>query len=149
LRAAVDAGRVELLTHKEVRAIHGETGVTGATIFDNRTSEETTFELDAVLSLIGFKPDIGPIASWGLDLERNSIKVDGSFETTRPGVYAAGDIVSYPGKLELIATGFGEAAMAVNHAIHSMDPSARYNPGHSTNLKVFKDREADLAAVED
>ena len=141
LQDAVDAGRVELLTHKEVRSIHGETRVTGATIFDNRTSEETSFELDAVLALIGFKPDIGQIASWGIELERNSVKVDGAFETTRTGVYAAGDIVSYPGKLELIATGFGEAAMAVNHAIHAMDPSARYNPGHSTNLKVFKDRE--------
>ena len=56
-------------------------------------------------------------------------------------MYCAGDIVAYEGKLELIATGFSEAAMAVNHAVHEIDPKARYNPGHSTNLKLFKDRE--------
>jgi ferredoxin/flavodoxin---NADP+ reductase len=141
LRTAVDDGVIELLTHREVRAIHGESCVTGATIFDNRTGEEETFELDAVLSLIGFKPDLGPLASWGLELHRNSIKVNHRLETTLPGVYAAGDIATYEGKLELIATGFSEAAMAVNHAVHEIDPKARYNPGHSTNLKVFKDRE--------
>ena len=61
-------------------------------------------------------------------------------ETSRPGVYAAGDLVSYPGKLDLIATGFAEAAIAVNNAIRRVDPNARVNPGHSTNLKIFKDK---------
>ncbi len=68
-------------------------------------------------------------------------------ETNIPGVYAAGDIVSHQAKLELIATGFGEAAIAVNNAIHFIDPKARVNPGHSTNLKVFKEREAAEAAA--
>jgi ferredoxin/flavodoxin---NADP+ reductase len=58
-------------------------------------------------------------------------------ETNCPGVYAAGDVVHYPGKLELIATGYGEAAIAVNNAVHYLNPKARVNPGHSTNLKVF------------
>jgi ferredoxin/flavodoxin---NADP+ reductase len=98
--------------------------------------------VDAVLSLIGFKPDLGPIASWGLELERNTIRVNHRLETNLPRVYAAGDIAHYEGKLELIATGFSEAAMAVNHAAHEINPKARYNPGHSTNLKIFKDREA-------
>jgi ferredoxin/flavodoxin---NADP+ reductase len=62
-------------------------------------------------------------------------------QTNIPGVFAAGDIATYEGKLELIATGFAEAAIAVNHAVHHIDPKARVNPGHSTNLKVFKDRE--------
>ena len=62
-------------------------------------------------------------------------------------MYAAGDICTYEGKLELIATGFSEAAMAVNHAVHEIDPKARYNPGHSTNLKVFKEREEAEAAA--
>lgn len=141
LRAAVDDGRVELLTHREVRAIHGDDCVRYVTIFDNRTNEDTTFEVDAVLALIGFKPDLGPIANWGIELERNNIKVNARLETSLPRVYAAGDICTYEGKLELIATGFSEAAMAVNHAVHEIDPKARYNPGHSTNLKVFKERE--------
>jgi ferredoxin/flavodoxin---NADP+ reductase len=134
-------GKVELLTHREVRGIHGDACVTGVTVFDNRTDEDTTFEVDAVLSLIGFKPDLGPIATWGLELQRNTIKVNHRLETNLPRVYAAGDIAHYDGKLELIATGFSEAAMAVNHAVQEINPKARYSPGHSTNLKLFKDRE--------
>jgi ferredoxin/flavodoxin---NADP+ reductase len=142
LQEAVDAGTVELLTYHEVRAIHGTDGVTGATVFDNRTDQDTGLDVDAVLTLIGFRPDLGPLADWGLDLARNTIRVSQTMETNVPGVYAAGDIATYAGKLELIATGFSEAAIAVNHAVHHIDPKARVNPGHSTNLKVFKDREA-------
>ncbi len=61
-------------------------------------------------------------------------------ETSVEGIYASGDIVQYEGKLDLIATGFAEAAIAVNQAVHVVDPSARVNPGHSTNLKIFKDK---------
>ena len=148
MREAVDAGQVELLTFREVREIHGDACVTAVTIFDNRTDEDETYEVDAVISLIGFKPDLGPIASWGLELERNSIKVNHLLETNLPRVYAAGDIAHYEGKLELIATGFSEAAMAVNHAVHEINPKARYSPGHSTNLKLFKEREdAEEAAL--
>lgn len=141
LKEAVATGQVELLTHREVREIHGETEVRAVTIFDNRTNEDETYEVDAVLALIGFKPDLGPIAEWGIELEKNSIRVNQRFETSLPGVYAAGDIVTYEGKIELIATGFSEAAMAVNHAAHHINPTARYNPGHSTNLKIFKEKD--------
>lgn len=148
MRQAVEAGEMELLLHKEVRELHGDDCVRGVTIFDNRTNEETTFEVDAVLALIGFKPDLGPIANWGLKLHKNTIAVDNRMETNIPGVFAAGDIASYEGKLELIVSGFSEAAMAVNHAVHAIDPKARYNPGHSTNLKLFKEREeAEAAAI--
>lgn len=141
LEAAVQQGLVELILHREVREIHGNDCVHAVTIFDNRSGEETTFEVDSVLALIGFKPDLGPIGRWGFELERNTIKVDGFMQTNLPNVFAAGDIAAYDGKLELIATGFSEAAMAVNHAVRAINPSARYNPGHSTNLKLFKERE--------
>jgi thioredoxin reductase len=148
LREAVESGDIELLTHKEVRSIDGEACVTGVTIFDNRSNEETHFDVDAIIALIGFKPDLGPLASWGLAFEKHSIKVNNKLETNLPGVYAAGDIATYEGKLELIATGFSEAAMAINHAVHMINPTARYNPGHSTNLKIFKEREdAEAAAM--
>jgi ferredoxin/flavodoxin---NADP+ reductase len=148
LREAVDSGEIEMLTHKEVRKIDGDVCVRGATIFDNRTNEDTTFEVDAVIALIGFKPDLGPLADWGLEFQKHSIIVNHKLETNIPGIYAAGDIAHYEGKLELIATGFSEAAMAVNHAVHTINPTARYNPGHSTNLKVFKEREdAEAAAL--
>src|SRR5262245_50203899 len=138
---AVGAGEIELLTHREVRSIDGDVCVRSVTIYDNRTNEDTTIEVDAVIALIGFKPDLGPIGSWGLEFVRHSIVVNNKMETNLPGVYAAGDIATYEGKLELIATGFAEACMAVNHAVHEIDPKARYNPGHSTNLKIFRERE--------
>ena len=146
LRESVEAGEIELLTHREVKALHGERCVTGATIFDNRNGQEETFELDAVLALIGFKPHLGPVARWGIALEKNTIRVNERLETNLPNVYAAGDVISYEGKIELIATGFSEAAMAVNHAVQALNPKARYSPGHSTNLKLFKDREDAEAA---
>jgi len=141
MQDAVAGGQMELVTYHEVREIHGEDGVTAVTIYDNRTNADTQLEVDAVLALIGFKPDLGPLANWGLELERHSIRVDAHMQTNIPGIFAAGDIAAYDGKLELIATGFAEACIAVNQAAHHIDPKARVNPGHSTNLKVFKDRE--------
>lgn len=148
LDEAVARGEVELRLWHEVREIHGSDRVEACTVFDNRTDEDTRLDVDAVLALIGFKPDLGPIAHWGLELERNSIRVGRHMETSIPGVFAAGDIATYEGKLELIATGFAEACVAVNYAVHHINPSARINPGHSTNLKVFKEREAEADATE-
>lgn len=149
MEAAVEEDELELMTYHEVREIYGGDCVEGVTLFDNRTDEETTFSVDAVLSLIGFKPDLGPIAEWGLELERNSVRVGSLMNTNVPGVFAAGDIVTYEGKLDLIATGYGEAAIAVNNAVHHYDPDARVNPGHSTNLKVFRDREKQIEEEEE
>jgi thioredoxin reductase (NADPH) len=146
LQEGVETGEIELLTHREVRTLHGEACVTGVTIFDNRTGEEQTFEVDAVLALNGFKPDLGPVGRWGIALEKHTIRVNARLETNLPNVYAAGDVVTYEGKIELIATGFSEAAMAINHAVQALNPKARYSPGHSTNLKLFKDREEAEAA---
>lgn len=140
LHAADAAGEIDLRTFFEVREIHGEGRVEGATIFDNRTKEEVRLDVDEVLTFLGFKPDLGPMKEWGLELEKNRIKVGPLMETSVPGVFGAGDIVDYPGKLELIATGFAEAAIAVNNAVHYVNPEARVNPGHSTNLAVFKEK---------
>lgn len=140
LQVAVDLGEVDLKTYHEVREIHGEQRLEGVTIFDNKSGEDSAFEVDVILCLLGFKPDLGPIKSWGLDLVKNRIAVSPLMATSRLGVYAAGDLVSYPGKLDLIATGFSEAAIAVNNVVRYLDPDARVNPGHSTNLKIFKDK---------
>ena len=141
LMEAVDAGEVELRTFHEVRRILGSETVDRVTIFDNRTDIDLDLECDVVLSCLGFKPDLGPIRQWGLEVEKNRILVDQHMATSRPGVFAAGDVVDYDGKLDLIATGFAEAAIAVNQAVHFVDPTARVNPGHSTNMKVFKEEE--------
>jgi thioredoxin reductase len=125
-----------------VREIRGEGGcVAKAVIYHNETNADEELEVDAVVALLGFKPDLGPIGQWGLELEKNTIKVSQLMQTNLPGVYGAGDVVHYPGKLELIATGYGEAAIAVNNAVHHLNPKARVNPGHSTNLKIFKQDE--------
>jgi ferredoxin/flavodoxin---NADP+ reductase len=139
MKAADASGEISVLTPYEVREIHGENGCVGhVTLYHNQTDEEIHLQVDAVIALLGFKPDLGPIGNWGLELERNTIKVSQLMETNIEAVYAAGDVASYPGKLELIALGYGEAAIAVNNAVHYLDPKARVNPGHSTNLKVFK-----------
>jgi ferredoxin/flavodoxin---NADP+ reductase len=142
MRAAARDGHVSIRTPFEVREIHGNGGcVARVTLVNNETGETEPMDVEAVIALLGFKPDLGPIGNWGLELERNTIKVSQLMETNLPGVYAAGDVVHYPGKLELIATGYGEAAIAVNNAVHRLNPKARVNPGHSTNLKVFKQDE--------
>ncbi|MCG8469802.1 MAG: NAD(P)/FAD-dependent oxidoreductase [Gemmatimonadetes bacterium] len=135
---ATERGQIELLTFQAVQEIHGDERVEAVTIAHTKTKETRRLEVDEVLALIGFVPNIGPIAEWGLDLEGNAIRVDTRMRTNIPGVYAAGDIATYEGKLELISTGFGEAAIAVNNAVHYLDPSAKVDPGHSTSSKAFK-----------
>ncbi|HUP19031.1 MAG TPA: NAD(P)/FAD-dependent oxidoreductase [Gemmatimonadota bacterium] len=127
--------RIQLLTHYEVRAVDGEERVERATIFDNRTDEELALDVDVVLVNIGFKADLGPIKEWGIEMTRRKIVVNDKMETNLPGIYAAGDVTEHEGKLDLIATGFGEAAVAVNFAKAHVDPDARAFPGHSTELK--------------
>ncbi len=146
VQGAAEAGAIELLPHWEVEELHGETRVEGATIFSRRLRERRDLELDAVLALIGFTPDLGPIEGWGLELEGKAIRVDSRMMTNQPGIFAAGDVATYDGKLELLSTGFGEVAIAVNHAALFADPNARVNPGHSTNLAVFKEPEVAAAA---
>lgn len=139
MEAAAEAGEIDLRTFHEIREIHGDDTIERVTIFDNRTEENTEVPCDAVISCLGFKPDLGPIKNWGLEVDKNRILVDRLMGTNVSGIYAAGDVVDYEGKLDLIATGFAEAAVAVNNAVHFVDPSARVNPGHSTNMKVFKE----------
>jgi thioredoxin reductase len=144
MRDAAAAGQVNIRTPFEVKEIHGNGGcVARVTLFNSETKDEEQMDVEAVVALLGFKPDLGPISNWGLELQRNTIKVSQLMETNIPGVYAAGDVVHYPGKLELIATGYGEAAVAVNNAVHHINPKARVNPGHSTNLKVFAQEEGE------
>ncbi len=72
--------------------------------------------------------------TWGLEVEKNSIVVNSKMETNLPGVYAAGDVSTYEGKVKLIVTGFGEAPTAVNNAKTYIDPAAKVQPLHSTSV---------------
>ncbi|KHD84975.1 NAD(P)/FAD-dependent oxidoreductase [Heyndrickxia ginsengihumi] len=93
-----------------------------------------TIEIDALICNYGFVSSLGPIKEWGLTIEKNSIVVNSKMETNIPGVYAAGDICTFDGKINLIATGFGEATTAVSSAKMHIDPKARMQPMHSTSL---------------
>jgi len=87
----------------------------------------------AVVAALGFIADLGPLQQWGLETEKRHVVVDAGMHTNLPRVFAAGDITEYPGKVRLIATGFGEAATAVNNAAVAIDPSAHVFPGHSSD----------------
>ncbi|RDW20955.1 NAD(P)/FAD-dependent oxidoreductase [Oceanobacillus chungangensis] len=92
--------------------------------------------VDSILCNYGFISTLGPIKEWGLDIEKNSIVVNSKMETNIPGIYAAGDICTYDGKVKLIATGFGEGPTAVNHAKQYIDPKARLQPKHSSDMDL-------------
>ncbi len=126
------ASSVIVKTFYEVRRILGDDQVRGAVVFHNKTQQEETLDVDAILCCLGFETDAGPLANWGLTLEGRSVVVNSRLETNIPGVYAVGDVVAYPGKVRLIATGFGEAATAVNNAAAYINPKAGVSPGHSS-----------------
>ncbi len=140
LQAAAAAGKAEILTFHELADITSQNGadrLMGIVVRDIKHKQTREIPADVVLPMLGFVSDIGPLADWGLTLINEEIVVAPTMETGRPGVYAAGDITTYPGKLKLIATGFGEAAIAVNHAVHSLYPDKKFAPGHSSNMAIF------------
>lgn len=128
----VKASRVDMKLWYVVKEIHGDDCITGVTLEHTQTKETSHHPLDAVIVNIGFKSSLGPVKDWGLELEKNQIKVDQTYQTNLPGVFAVGDVCTYPGKLKLIATGFGEAVTAVCFAKVHIDPSAKLFPGHSS-----------------
>jgi len=129
---------IQVKTFYELRRLEGTDKVERAVIYSNKTNVDETIEVDAVIASLGFLSTLGPIQEWGLDLEHDSIRVNTRTETNLRGVYGAGDIVTYPGKVKLIATGFGEAATAVNNAAAYINPKASVFPGHSSSADVHE-----------
>jgi thioredoxin reductase (NADPH) len=128
------ASKTDIKLFYELREAHGADKVEGVTLLNNKTGEETYLPMDAVLLTLGFKADMGPIKNWGLSLEKRSLRVNSSMATSMPGVFAAGDIAGTDIKLDLIAVGFGQAAVAINAIKTYIDPKARLFPGHSSEL---------------
>jgi thioredoxin reductase len=130
---------VNVQTFHEIKSITGEARIEHAVIFDNRTQEETQLDVDAVLLNLGFKADLGPIKRWGLELlGTRFLKVNARMETNLPGVYAAGDIAAQPDvePVNLIATGFAQATLAVNVAAAFIHPHTKVFPGHSSERRL-------------
>ncbi len=139
--AAVGDGRMSIHTFHELDAIHGTERIEGIRLKDLKARSTREVPADVVLPMLGYVSNMGVLLEWGLNFEKDEIAVNYQMETGRAGIYAAGDITAYPGKLKLIATGFGEAAVAVNQAVHWVYPEKKVNPGHSSHLAVFGQKE--------
>jgi thioredoxin reductase (NADPH) len=139
-KAAVGAGRAHLFTFHELNDVLCKSDserFSHIILRDVKAKTTREIEADVVLPMLGFVSDMGAIAEWGLNIAKDEITVNSQMETGRAGIYAAGDVTTYPGKLKLIATGFSEAAIAVNQAVHWIYPDKKVAPGHSSNMAVF------------
>ncbi len=130
--AKVQTLPIEIITNAEVTEIVGNGQVVGCVVTP-KGGAPRTLPANTLVAALGFTADLGPLADWGLNLNRRHITVDSTTATNLPRVYAAGDISDYPGKVRLIAVGFGEAATAVNNAAVAIDPAAHLFPGHSSD----------------
>lgn len=131
----LEDSNVKIMTPYEITGLNGEDGViTQVELSEVKGEGKQTIDVDALIVNYGFVSSLGPIKEWGLEIEKNSIVVNTKMETNIKGIYGAGDICTYDGKVKLIATGFGEAPTAVNNAKAYIDPKARLHPGHSTSL---------------
>lgn len=119
-------GKIKLITPAEVVGIQGDTHVTGVTIDQG----EGTYEVatDYFIPLFGLSPKLGPIADWGLEIEKNAIKVNNAldYQTNIEGIYAIGDVNTYPGKLKLILCGFHEATLMCQSVYGRLNPGKRF-----------------------
>ncbi|MEJ7831713.1 MAG: NAD(P)/FAD-dependent oxidoreductase [Nocardioides sp.] len=122
---------VEIVTKAEVTALNGNGRLESVDI--KIGDDVTTRPAQAVVAALGFIADLGPLQQWGIEVSKRHVVVDSSMRTSLPRVFAAGDITDYPGKVRLIAVGFGEAATAINNATVALDPSAKVFPGHSSD----------------
>jgi thioredoxin reductase (NADPH) len=128
----VEALGVPIITDAEVTVLRGEPTVREVEILVKGGSP-AVYKADVVVAALGFTADLGPLQSWGLKLEHRAIAVDSTGKTAVDRIYAAGDVAAYPGKVKLIATGFGEAATAVNNIAVVLNPQAHLFPGHSSD----------------
>lgn len=128
---AVRESSVEIITKAQVTALRGENRVEEVEILVDG-QEPVVKPAQAVVAALGFIADLGALQTWGITTDKRHVVVDSSMKTNLDRVFAAGDITEYPGKVRLIAVGFGEAATAVNNAAVAIDPSAHVFPGHSS-----------------
>ena len=127
-------GGVRICAPAELRRIHGDGSIQAVTVEDTASGETFQFDCDALILLLGFHSHLGSIAEWGLELHgKRQILVDPmTMDTSIPGVYAAGDVAGYEGKITLITIGFGEAAIAANNAVARIR-GEKVQPKYSTD----------------
>ncbi|KAB7528309.1 ferredoxin--NADP(+) reductase [Flagellimonas olearia] len=127
-------GKINLITPGEVVALHGTDQLEKVTVKNTDTDQDMDVEVDHFIPLFGLSPKLGPIANWGLEIEKNAIKVDNTldYQTNIPGIYAIGDVNTYPGKLKLILCGFHEATLMCQSAYQRIHPDKKYVMKYTT-----------------
>ncbi|MEP0264969.1 NAD(P)/FAD-dependent oxidoreductase [Dokdonia sp.] len=126
-------GKINLITPAEIKGVLGEDQVTGVVI-EKKGEDPFILDTDHFIPLFGLSPKLGPIGDWGLEIEKNAIKVDNTldYQTNIPGIYAIGDVNTYPGKLKLILCGFHEATLMCQSAYKRIFPDKRYVMKYTT-----------------
>jgi thioredoxin reductase (NADPH) len=135
------AGKVTTLENAKVSELQHESGALKKMVVGNKSDETIEVEVDQMLVFFGLAPKLGPIAGWGLDINRKTINVDTErFETSTPGIYAIGDINHYPGKKKLILCGFHEAALAAFAIKQRIEPDKKVHVQYTTTSPVMHER---------
>jgi thioredoxin reductase (NADPH) len=141
MRALVKAGKMDLVENAKATAIHGDNGQVGSLTIQDKDGKGLDLPVDEVLVFFGLAPKLGPIAEWGLDINRKTVNVDTeNFQTNIPGIYAVGDINYYPGKKKLILCGFHEAALAAFAIKQRIEPDKKVHVQYTTTSPIMHER---------
>lgn len=126
-------GRIKLITPADVVGLHGDNKLEGIS-YKKKGEDAVRIDCDHFIPLFGLAPKLGPIANWGLEIEKNAIKVNNAldYQTNIPGIYAIGDVNTYPGKLKLILCGFHEATLMCQSAYQRIFPDKKYVMKYTT-----------------
>ncbi len=155
VRQLTSEGNIKLITEAEVIALEGERHLKAIVIKHNNETIEIK-KTDDFVPLFGLSPKLGPIGSWGLEIEKNAIRVNNAldYQTNIPGVFAVGDVNTYPGKLKLILCGFHEAAVMIQYAYAIIHPDKKFNMKYTTvngvqgfNGTVKQAQKAEIIAI--
>ena len=141
MRELAAAGQVTVIEKAKVTALHGEGDQVASMTVQPKEGDAVVVDADQVLVFFGLAPKLGPIADWGLDINRKTINVDTEkFETSEPGIYAVGDINFYPGKKKLILCGFHEAALAAFAIKQRVEPERKVHLQYTTTSPIMHER---------
>jgi len=141
MKKLVAAGVIDEITSAKASAINGENGQMTSMVIQPKEGDAIEVEADQALVFFGLAPKLGPIAEWGLDINRKTINVDTEkFETSEPGIYAVGDINFYPGKKKLILCGFHEAALAAFAIKQRIEPDKKVHVQYTTTSPIMHER---------
>ena len=136
----VKSGKINLFTKYQIKNANGKDNLESIEI-EHDNKEFKNLKTDYVLGFFGLIMQLGPIANWGLNIDKKTIGVDTEkFETNQKGIYAVGDICTYPGKLKLILSGFHEGALAARACFKLAKPNEKYKFEFTTSSKSIKER---------